>query len=365
MPTVPVLGATTYTLVAQQLADVGITVEYDGRACDNFIADLLAPKYPGVVHGAGAEPRLAAHSVHDRADRRLQPVQVPGPAGRRVHPGRSSSATRPRRPRSRRSSTPTSSSRPGSHPSTGCRAASRPTPTRQSRCSRRTRIPRSTTSSRSPDAVVALRPARRAVGVGRSPALTPRISSHPQEWSHAQIHPAPPAVRRGSDLRDLGHRLRPALPRRRQHRPPHPRPERHAETRRPEGRRTGPRPSAARAVLGLAHLRRPPATSAARGSPASSSPSSFTEPPRRDPLARASARPSSPRSCPSSSASSPPAAVDGSTTVGPVHLVIGFAIPGFLIALVLVHDLRDQPATGSKRPGTSRSRHPSPAGSPR
>lgn len=46
MPTVSVLGATTYTLVAQQLADVGITVEATDVPMGNFIADLLAPKYP-------------------------------------------------------------------------------------------------------------------------------------------------------------------------------------------------------------------------------------------------------------------------------------------------------------------------------
>ena len=46
MPTVSVLGATTYTLISQQLAEVGITVEASDVAMGNFIADLLAPKYP-------------------------------------------------------------------------------------------------------------------------------------------------------------------------------------------------------------------------------------------------------------------------------------------------------------------------------
>ncbi|SDG74363.1 ABC transporter substrate-binding protein [Microbacterium pygmaeum] len=46
MPSVSVLGATTYTLVAQQLADIGITVEQVDVPMGNFIADLLAPKYP-------------------------------------------------------------------------------------------------------------------------------------------------------------------------------------------------------------------------------------------------------------------------------------------------------------------------------
>ncbi|MET0780641.1 MAG: ABC transporter substrate-binding protein [Microbacterium sp.] len=46
MPTVSVLSATTYTLVAQQLSEVGITVEGTDVPVGNFIADLLAPKYP-------------------------------------------------------------------------------------------------------------------------------------------------------------------------------------------------------------------------------------------------------------------------------------------------------------------------------
>lgn len=45
MPSTNLLGATTYTLVAQQLADIGITVEHTDTG-NNFIADLLAPKFP-------------------------------------------------------------------------------------------------------------------------------------------------------------------------------------------------------------------------------------------------------------------------------------------------------------------------------
>ncbi|KQQ52649.1 ABC transporter substrate-binding protein [Plantibacter sp. Leaf314] len=45
MPSSAVLGATTYTLISQQLADVGITAEYTDPG-NNFIADLLAPKFP-------------------------------------------------------------------------------------------------------------------------------------------------------------------------------------------------------------------------------------------------------------------------------------------------------------------------------
>jgi peptide/nickel transport system substrate-binding protein len=45
MPSSTLLGEATYTLIAQQLADVGITAEYTDPG-NNFIADLLAPKFP-------------------------------------------------------------------------------------------------------------------------------------------------------------------------------------------------------------------------------------------------------------------------------------------------------------------------------
>jgi peptide/nickel transport system substrate-binding protein len=46
MPAVTALGATTYTLIAQQLSEVGITVEQTDVPAASFINDLLAPKYP-------------------------------------------------------------------------------------------------------------------------------------------------------------------------------------------------------------------------------------------------------------------------------------------------------------------------------
>ncbi|WP_243076430.1 ABC transporter substrate-binding protein [Microbacterium sp. SS28] len=46
MPSTSLISAATFTLLQQQLADVGITVEYTDTAPSNFIADLLAPKYP-------------------------------------------------------------------------------------------------------------------------------------------------------------------------------------------------------------------------------------------------------------------------------------------------------------------------------
>jgi peptide/nickel transport system substrate-binding protein len=45
MPSTVVLGATSFALVQQQLADVGITVTYTDTPPENFIADILAPKY--------------------------------------------------------------------------------------------------------------------------------------------------------------------------------------------------------------------------------------------------------------------------------------------------------------------------------
>jgi peptide/nickel transport system substrate-binding protein len=46
MPTVAVLSPSTYALIAQQLADIGITVKATDVPIGNFIGDLLAPKYP-------------------------------------------------------------------------------------------------------------------------------------------------------------------------------------------------------------------------------------------------------------------------------------------------------------------------------
>ena len=46
LPSVTAFGTAQPTLVAQQLGDVGITVQYTEVPLNNFIADLLAPKYP-------------------------------------------------------------------------------------------------------------------------------------------------------------------------------------------------------------------------------------------------------------------------------------------------------------------------------
>ncbi|MCI2957051.1 ABC transporter substrate-binding protein [Agromyces atrinae] len=55
MPSSTVLGATTYTLIAQQLADIGVTVENTDPG-NNFIADLLAPKFPAAFMALEQNP---------------------------------------------------------------------------------------------------------------------------------------------------------------------------------------------------------------------------------------------------------------------------------------------------------------------
>jgi peptide/nickel transport system substrate-binding protein len=46
MPSTVVLGTTSYALIEQQLADVGITVNYTDTPPENYIAEITAPKYP-------------------------------------------------------------------------------------------------------------------------------------------------------------------------------------------------------------------------------------------------------------------------------------------------------------------------------
>lgn len=46
MPSTVVLDPAAFTLIQQQLSEVGITAEYTDTAPENYIADLLAPKFP-------------------------------------------------------------------------------------------------------------------------------------------------------------------------------------------------------------------------------------------------------------------------------------------------------------------------------
>lgn len=56
MPSVSVLSPATFTLVQQQLADIGITVEYTDTPIGNFIADMLAPKWPATFMALEQNP---------------------------------------------------------------------------------------------------------------------------------------------------------------------------------------------------------------------------------------------------------------------------------------------------------------------
>ena len=80
LPSSTLLGDTILALITQQLKDVGITVGIHRRG-NNFIADLLAPKYGVELHDPGTAVRLAAdqHEAHSR--RPVEPVQLRGPQG--------------------------------------------------------------------------------------------------------------------------------------------------------------------------------------------------------------------------------------------------------------------------------------------
>jgi peptide/nickel transport system substrate-binding protein len=56
MPSTVVLGATSFTLIEQQLADVGIKVKYTDTAPENYIADLVAPKYSSAFMSLEQQP---------------------------------------------------------------------------------------------------------------------------------------------------------------------------------------------------------------------------------------------------------------------------------------------------------------------
>ncbi|MEV4686258.1 ABC transporter substrate-binding protein [Microbacterium sp. LWH3-1.2] len=55
MISMPILQS-TFDLVAQQLADIGITVNYTDPGAANFITDMLAPKYPATWMGLEQNP---------------------------------------------------------------------------------------------------------------------------------------------------------------------------------------------------------------------------------------------------------------------------------------------------------------------
>ncbi|GLI26959.1 peptide ABC transporter substrate-binding protein [Agromyces rhizosphaerae] len=53
---ISMLGASTFALIGQQLEDVGIRVSYVDTGIDQAIADMLAPKYPGVFMSLEQNP---------------------------------------------------------------------------------------------------------------------------------------------------------------------------------------------------------------------------------------------------------------------------------------------------------------------
>lgn len=56
MPSTTVLGPTSFTLIEQQLADVGITVNHTDTAPENYVADIVAPKYPAAFMSLEQNP---------------------------------------------------------------------------------------------------------------------------------------------------------------------------------------------------------------------------------------------------------------------------------------------------------------------
>lgn len=58
MPSSALVGSSTFTLIQQQLSEIGITVEYTD-AGNNFIADVLAPKYPATWLALQQDPDWA------------------------------------------------------------------------------------------------------------------------------------------------------------------------------------------------------------------------------------------------------------------------------------------------------------------
>jgi peptide/nickel transport system substrate-binding protein len=55
MPSSALLGANTFTLIEQQLNDIGVSVEYTDPG-NNFIADMLAPKFPATFMALEQNP---------------------------------------------------------------------------------------------------------------------------------------------------------------------------------------------------------------------------------------------------------------------------------------------------------------------
>ena len=225
MPSSTLLGEATYTLIAQQLADVGITAEYTDPG-NNFIADLLAPKFPASFMALEQNPdwqliqfMIAPNAVFNpfhyedpKVNEYIEQIQNGDEATQaavakelntyiveqawfapfyRVQGSFATDADHERRdaPDERL---------PGDlrHPAQGL-----------------SRLPARPGS-----------PGR----AGPQRAQPVPFFRHVNGDPHASIRAATPGIRRRPRVRDLVARVHAPLPRRRRHRPPHPRPERHA-----------------------------------------------------------------------------------------------------------------------------------------
>jgi len=78
MPTASAVDASTFTLIQQQLSDIGIDVVYTD-AGNNFIADVLAPKYPATWLILQQDPDLALINFHLSKDAIFNPFKSEDP----------------------------------------------------------------------------------------------------------------------------------------------------------------------------------------------------------------------------------------------------------------------------------------------
>ena len=78
MPRTAVMGTTIWTLIAQQLKDVGITVNYTD-AGNNFISDVLAPKYPATWLQLQQDPDWALINFELTPDATFNPFKTTDP----------------------------------------------------------------------------------------------------------------------------------------------------------------------------------------------------------------------------------------------------------------------------------------------
>lgn len=78
MPSTALLGASTFTLIGQQLKDVGITVNFTD-AGNNFISDILAPKYAATYMILQQDPDWALINFGITKDSTFNPTKFEDP----------------------------------------------------------------------------------------------------------------------------------------------------------------------------------------------------------------------------------------------------------------------------------------------